>query len=211
MSDKDYTMITGSTVAYKTAEIYADRTLTPERIRKIEDDLRKWAEPYGNISITNNHAANNYVTEYGKGISPQIAVIGTLILMISPLIWFFSQIIFCLKRENEFYVIEMMGALINDIRRIYIIDGIFAAAVSSFIYLILSLAGTGGMYKLMNNVITRFSLDYSARYMFNIPVMPFIIGLLLTAACGFMSAYVPYMLYRKKRGIQVINEEVVNQ
>lgn len=211
MSDTDYTMITGNAVAYKTAEIYADRSLSPDKIRNIEDALREWTVLYGNISITNTHATNDYIIEYGKSTAPQLTFIGMIILFISPLIWFFSQVIFYLKRENEFYVIEMLGALRSDVRRIYIIDGIFAAGASSIIYIFFSFAGTGGMYKLMNTVITRFSQDFSVRYMFGIPVLSFITGLLLTAVCGFLSAYLPYMFYIKKRAVSAVSEEIMNQ
>ncbi|MHB1153374.1 MAG: ABC transporter permease [Eubacteriales bacterium] len=210
MSDTDYTMITGNSVEYKTAEIYADRLLTPDKIRNIENALREWTDLYGNISITNTHAANDYMIEYGKSTAPQLAFIGIIILFISPLIWFFSQVIFYLKRENELYVLEMLGALRSDIKRIYIIDGIFTGVASSIIYILFSITGTGGMYKLMNVVITRFSQDFSVHYMFGIPVLPFITGLLLTAACGFLSAYLPYMFYIKKRAGSAVSEEILS-
>ncbi len=211
LSDADYTMITGNPVRYTTALIYTDRSLPADRIRAIEDALRQWAVPYGNITLTNTHAANNYAAEYGKSVAPQIIFTGIVILVISPLIWFFAQMIFCLKRENEFYVLEMFGALRSEIRRIYITDGVFASAASSLLYLLFSLAGSWGMYQLMNAVVTRFSRDYSVRYMFTLPALPFAAGLLITAACGFLSALLPYLVYNKKRGIQTISEEILNQ
>lgn len=210
LSDSDYTMITGSDVAYKSAGIFVNRTLTPDRIRTVEESLRDWARQYENITITNNHAVNSYDIEYGKGISGQIAVIGWIFLVMSPLIWFFSQVIFYLKRENEFYVIEMFGALRSEIQRIYITDGLFNASMSSVIYIFLSFASTAGMYKLMNTVVTRFLQDFSVRYMPYIPILPFIFGLLLTATCGFLSSYLPYFTYTKKRAAKAVIDEIVD-
>jgi hypothetical protein len=207
MSDEDFKTITGSAAAYNAAQIYIGRGLEYDKIRAVEDALREWAEIYG-AKITNNHTAGKYAAEYGCGNTPRIAVAGLLILAISPLIWFFSQVIFCLKRENEFYVIEMMGAVISDVRRVYIIDGIFAAAASSLVYIFFCLTGSTGIYKLMNNVAARLFNDFSVRYMFSLPALPFVTGLVLTAACGFLSAYLPYLIYRKKRGIHMISEDI---
>ncbi|MDD4772925.1 MAG: hypothetical protein PHZ09_04900 [Eubacteriales bacterium] len=210
MSAEDYGAITGNSAEFRTVSVGVRPGLSPDDIRAIETELRALGSGES-VTVTNNHAAHKYDIAMAKAVSPQIIITGLILLSISPLIWFFSQVIFYLKRENEFYVIEMFGAIREEVRRIYITDGIFCAAAASVVYILFSLIGSWSLYGLMNILTTRLWQVTTVRYTYNLPALPFVSGLLLTAAFGFLSAYLPYMLYEKKRDSGAVKAEALGQ
>ena len=124
--------------------------------------------------------------------------ISILILCISPIIWFFSQTLYYFKREKEFNVIQSLGANGSDIRVIYLLGGLSMAVMSLIVSIALSYLGSYIMFYAYNVIVPNFSQEY-VRYTFYMPWYALVISVIMSVACGFFSAYLPYRSYFKNR------------
>jgi len=191
---------------HRNVSIYIDPSLDQVQAEEIHEQIRDWADLYGNVSVKNTHDRGLKLIEYGKQKYPVYFSVSLLILIISPLIWFFSQSLFYDKRENEFSILEAFGALHSDIKKLYIFDGIFCSVLGVVLCVILDLVGVFMIYKFANVVMPYFE-NVNVRYSFYIPVIPFILSIITSGICGFMSVYMPWMRYTKKASKRVSTDE----
>ena len=199
MSPKEYMNLTEDEIEYKTANIFIDQSATIEDVNQLEYDLRSWSDFYDNsISVVNRHTLSTRNIEASKHNYESYLIVAYLILILSPLLWFFTQILYYQKRENEFKVLQAFGAIDEDIKKLHINDGIFDAIAGTVICVLMNFGGIYAIYKFVNVVMPKFG-SANIRYSFYMPVIPFILGILIAVACGFLSAYLPYILYNRKR------------
>lgn len=177
--------------------------MTDEHITYIENSLRKMIaddglSKIGSMVITDlNQLAENEIKE-DEHYNELYIAISVLILCISPIIWFFSQILYYFKREKEFNIIQSMGANGSDIRKIYLIGGLSMAVLSLIVSIVLSFLGSYLMFYAYNVIVPNFSGEY-VRYTFYMPWYALVIAVVMSVACGFFSAYLPYKSYFKNR------------
>lgn len=138
----------------------------------------------------------------GRGQSTFIKISASLLLVISPLIWMFSQIMFYKKREREMYTLRAFGAFENDIKKLYAIGGAIMSLCSFAATVSLSLLASLGLYGISNMLATygfkTLTGATSTYYKFKISVPLVAVCALVSAACGFVSSFVPYMLERRR-------------
>ncbi|MBR6676181.1 MAG: ABC transporter permease [Clostridia bacterium] len=177
--------------------------MTDEHITYIENALRKMISEdrrnsTGAIVVTDlNQLAENNIKE-DEHYSELYVAISVLILCISPIIWFFSQILYYFKREKEFNIIQSMGANGSDIRKIYLIGGISMSVLSFIVSIVLSYLASYLMFYAYNVIVPSFSGEY-VRYTFYMPWYALVIAVVMSVSCGFFSAYLPYKSYFKNR------------
>jgi ABC-type lipoprotein release transport system permease subunit len=124
--------------------------------------------------------------------------IAILILFISPLVWFFSQTLYYFKREKEFNILQSMGALVKDIRRIYLQGGLVMAALSLIVAIVLSYIGSYALFY-MFNVMAPYFTHENVRYAFYMPWYAILTSIVMSVGCGFFSTYLPFRSYIKSR------------
>ena len=125
-------------------------------------------------------------------------VASLLVLCISPLVWFFSQALYYKKRENEFNILQAMGAVLGQIRSIYLQGGLSMACMSLVVSVALSYAGSYILFLVYNVVMPHITGEH-VRYVFYMPWYAILASVVLSVACGFLSAYLPFSGYRKYR------------
>ncbi|MGM9634541.1 MAG: FtsX-like permease family protein, partial [Candidatus Avispirillum sp.] len=169
----------------------------------IEDRLRQVIDSDGLSKIgsipvadTNQLAEKNISSD--EHYNELFVAISVLILCISPIIWFFSQSLYYFKREKEFNIIQSMGANGSDIRKIYLLGGVSMAIMSLIVSILLSYIASYLMFYVFNVVVPNFSGEY-IRYIFYMPWYALVISVVMSVACGFFSAYIPYKSYFKNR------------
>lgn len=180
-----------------------DPTLNIEQVRYIETALRDIAPArgqsnIGEVTVTNLEQNAENVIRDNKHYSELFVVISILILCISPIIWFFSQILFYFKREKEFDIIQSMGATEANVRTIYLLGGLSMAVMSFVFSIILSYVASYAMFYVVNVVLPNFTFEY-VRYVFYMPWYALVISIVMSVACGFFSVYIPYKSYFKHR------------
>ena len=183
--------------------IYTNPDLENEHIDFIEEQMRTMLIEgnegnVGAVSITNmNTLAENHIKE-DEHYNELYIAISILILCISPIIWFFSQTLYYFKREKEFNIIQTIGAIGSDIRIIYRLGGLSMAVMSLIVSILLSYLGSYLMFYAYNVIVPNFSGEY-VRYTFYMPWYALVISVVMSVACGFFSAYLPYRSYFKHR------------
>jgi len=113
-------------------------------------------------------------------------------------VWFFSQSLYYAKREKEFNILQSIGAVIGEIRKIYIQGGLFMAGMSLGVSIGLSYLGSYAVFWLYNVILPYFTGE-NVRYMFYMPWYAILTSVAMSVFCGFFSTYLPYRSYRKYR------------
>jgi ABC-type transport system, involved in lipoprotein release, permease component len=198
-SNSDFTAQTDIAVEYNTVGIYVDQSLTTEEVKTLETQLREWADHYSNASVSNTHALSEKNLTLAKNGTAFMLCIAALLLTVTPLMWFLSQVLFYLKRENEFTVLLAMGGLMREVKRQHLIDGFIALVCGGLILTFLTWALLFAVYIATNQFFVPFN-SIPLRYIFEIPWLTAVIGGAVGLASAFLSCYIPYLLfYRRAR------------
>ena len=178
--------------------VYIASDLTPDDSASIESQLRNWARKYDNVDLEASYNLTTKVIAYDKHRSDLYITIAIMLLVISPIMWFFSQTLYYLKRESEFNILQALGARAKDIRNIYIQGGLQMAVLSLIVSVSLSYLGSYVLFYVFNVIMPKFN-EENVRYMFYMPWYAILISVVVSVACGFLSAYLPYKSYYKHR------------
>ncbi len=203
MLNDTYEAVTGRAPTVTKLNLYTNPDLDDEHITFIEDEMRTMLienneGDIGAVSVKNmNTLAENNIKK-DEHYNELYIAISILILCISPIIWFFSQTLYYFKREKEFNVIQSLGANGSDIRVIYLLGGLSMAVMSLIVSIALSYLGSYIMFYAYNVIVPNFSQEY-VRYTFYMPWYALVISVIMSVACGFFSAYLPYRSYFKNR------------
>ncbi len=198
MADKDFEAITGLKVSYQHIDVYVDQSLSASEVLSIETQLRNWGMFYGDTIINNTHNLHMSTVNEDKQYDEIFTLVAILLLCISPMIWFFSQTLYYVKRENEFTILQSIGALGSDIRRLYVAGGIFMSVLSFIFCIGLGYLMSFGLFRFVNVLLPQWTQSY-IRYEFYMPWYAIVISIVVSVACGFLSSYLPYNSYMKRR------------
>ena len=195
---EDYAEVTGRGADTGRLEIYVDPTLTPEQLAEVDGKIRDWGRTLGEVGISNTHQLSLDTITADKHQTELYTCIAVLILFISPLVWFFSQTLYYFKREKEFNILQSMGALVKDIRHIYLQGGLVMAALSLVVAILLSYVGSYALFYAFNVMAPYFTHE-NVRYPFYMPWYAILTSIIMSVGCGFFSTYLPFRSYIKSR------------
>lgn len=196
---EDYEKVTGISPNAQLLNVYTDPTLTNDQVLSLMDEIKNTCfEDIGAVNVVNCKRISEQNLARDEHNSELFVVISVLILVISPLLWFFNQILYYRKREKEFNIIQSMGAKESDIRVIYLLGGVCIAVLSLFVSILLSYLASYLVYYFVNAVLPNLTGEF-IRYQFYLPWYALVISAVVSVACGFFSAYVPYKSYFKNR------------
>ena len=136
----------------------------------------------------------------------RVLIIAVLLLLLSPVVWFFSQLLFYFKREKEINILRMFGALERDIKRLYGFAGLILSGIASIITVILGYVSIYGLYKLFNSILVKYGMVSGTRYEFYISIPALITCILLSVLCGFLSSYIPYLVSKNRRKREIAKD-----
>ncbi len=142
----------------------------------------------------------------GQNYRGMILVISLLVFMISPVAGFFSQILFYKKRQLEFDVLRAVGAAGKDLKKVFFVDGVVFSVLSGIVYTIMSVGAVFLLCAVLNTpyIFALFgSATRASSFSPSVPVIPFILGLLLTMLFAAGEVALCYLLYKRKSGDHV--------
>ncbi len=198
LSMDDYIAVTSTIPKAEIVEVFVNPGSTIEEVNTLYTELREWSHYYGGIKVTNLDATLENKISEDKHYNELYVAISLLILCISPLVWFFSQSLYYKKREREFNILQSVGAIGSEIRSIYIRGGLSMATLSLIVSIALSYLGSYALFYLYNVIIPNFTGE-NIRYVFYMPWYAIVTSVVMSVACGFLSAYFPYRSYFKYR------------
>ncbi len=136
-----------------------------------------------------------------RGLKNDNAVILTLavgLLAVSPMIWYFSQILFYRKRRREFAILRAMGASDASFARIHRVAGGILSGAAFLVTILLSLLLNYGIYRTVNTFIPRFFRTESLYYDFSLSLPALVACVAVSILCGYLSCELPYRLYARR-------------
>jgi len=211
LSEKDFTEITGSKVQYNQISVYVAPTISGVEISALHSELVEWADDFATVKWNDAVSESREKAEHRN--IPVIQMIALFALILSPLFWFFSQIMFFGKREEEFSMLRGMGATEKEIKRIFSKDGLVLAGLGVLATVIFSLIGVFAIHKINMAFVARLDTDARVLYKLNYGLfvqnlsgeeiinplwIALAIAVVFTAICGYFSSMIPYLIDRKK-------------
>ena len=180
-------------------QFYLDEGLTGEAVDNIEFALRDVAQAYKDVSVTPTGAYHDNLIKENKQYESLFTILSICVLILVPIIWFFSQILFYHRRSTEFDVLMSIAATEKTIFRLHLSDSLLLGVTA-----ILSLPFSALCAYLINKFFT-FALPTYIKVGTEIVVTPetqmwtYLLCMILTFVCSVLSALIPFMLYRRKK------------
>ncbi|MBO5757001.1 MAG: ABC transporter permease [Clostridia bacterium] len=135
------------------------------------------------------------------------AVISCFILVVSPLVWFFSQLLYYRRREEEFYMLEAMGGFGIEIRGLHLTAGAVLSGVAFLVTLGMSYAFNFVLYMTMSRILPAFGVAQAINYNYYMPLWALALCAAVSVGCGFASCLVPYLLWKKRTEARLEKEK----
>ena len=199
VSNDLYTQFTKSWPIATTLEIYPTSDASLPDIDQLNRNITFVLKDYNNWSKTANQAVLNRLLAGQGGMTYLIQIVAFALLVFSPLVWFFSQILFFNRRNSEWEMMESLGARRRQIRRTHIYNGLMTA----FVALALSFALAYGLnyfiFWMGRTVLPSWGFTERFGYTFDLPLWQVLFCAGLSVLCGFLSAFIPYLKYRHKQ------------
>ena len=193
----NYTDLTGRPPVRTDLKVYMDKGTDMDTVREAEGKIRKAVSSFSDWQVT---PTGNYFETSIKSLKNDSAVILTLaacLLIISPLVWYFSQIMFYRKRRNEFAVLHALGAPDNAFAKMHRLAGGVLSGTAFFVTILLSLLCNFLVYYTVGTLLPWLHLTESLHYEFRLSIPALIACVLASVLCGFLSCELPYRLYTK--------------
>ncbi len=195
---EDYAALTEMTPARTDLMIYMDKETDMDTVRAAEDDIRRLLVPFKDWIVT---PTGNYFDARVRAVKNDDALILTLaacLLVISPMVWYFSQILFYRKRKNEFAILHALGAPDSAFAKLHRLAGGVLSGVAFLATVGLSYLCNYLIYLLIGTILPKLHLTESLYYPFTLSLPALIACVLISVLCGYLSCELPYQLYTQK-------------
>ena len=192
-----YTALTGRPSSRTELKIYVDAGTDMDTVQAAEAQLRRAVSSFADWVVT---PTGNYFETNVKSLKNDSAVILTLaicLLLISPMVWYFSQIMFYRKRRNEFAVLHALGAPDDAFAKLHRMAGGVLSGVAFLITIGVSLLCNYGVFFCVNTLLPKLHITESVRYEFRLSVPALVACVAISAVCGFLSCELPYRMFTK--------------
>ncbi len=194
----DYRALTGTTPVRDSVTVYMESGTDLDVVRAAEGELRRILLPVVGWSVT---PTGNYFDAQVRGLKNDGAVVLTLavcLLLISPMIWYFSQVLFYRKRRREFAVLRALGAKDSAFARMHRMAGGLLSGCAFLVTVLLSLGLNYAVWFTVNTLLPKMHLTESLHYRFELSVPALIACVLVSVLCGYLSCELPYRLYARR-------------
>ena len=193
----NYTELTERPPVRTELKIYMNKGTDMDTVRAAEGELRRVVNSFSDWLVT---PTGNYFETSIKSQKNDRAVILTLaicLLTISPMVWYFSQIMFYRKRRNEFAVLHALGAPDNAFAKMHRLAGGVLSGIAFLVTIPIALLCNYLVYFTVNTLLPWLHLTESFRYEFRLSLPALIACVLVSVLCGFLSCELPYRLFTK--------------
>ncbi len=195
---EDYAALSNTTPVRSELTVYMEAGTDLDTVRAAEAEIRHLLSPFKDWTVS---PTGRYFEAQVKGLKNDRAVILTLaacLLLISPMVWYFSQIMFYRKRRGEFAVLHALGAPRDSFAKLHRLAGGVLSGVAFLVMVLLSLLCNYLIYFLVGTLLPQLHLTESVHYEFTLSVPALMACVLVSVLCGFLSCELPYHLFTKR-------------
>ena len=193
----NYTALAGRPPVRTELKVYMEKGTDMDTVVAAEGQLRRVVNSFSDWQVI---PTGNYFETSIKSLKNDRAVILTLavcLLLISPMVWYFSQIMFYRKRRNEFAVLHALGAPDDAFAKLHRLAGGVLSGAAFFVTILVSLLCNYLVFFTVNTLLPWLHITESIRYEFTLSLPALIACVLVSVLCGFLSCELPYRLYTK--------------
>ena len=193
-----YAELAGTPAIRHNVSVYVKPEASMETMSAAYDEIRSLMSLHSGYQVTQTgeHLAKSLLQM--QNLPMRLLILAVLILVICPLVWFFSQVLFYGKRRPEMDMLRSFGATESELRGIHRVSGAFMAISSIFISLILAYSASGLVFLFCNRLMSSLGLGEGTRYEFYISIPALISCILISMACGYLSSTIPFLMYRAR-------------
>lgn len=193
VSYSEYEELTGKKAVPENITVYLDSDVTAEQYDEISRNIQEIKNRYGyDFSFIDRYGYFYRTVENEKRVFEFGILLSLLVLMISPIVWFYSQSLFYKKRSKEMYVLTAYGAGRRVLGRIHKTSALMLSVISFVFTALLGVLSSLFIFKLLNEWLAFFGFGDGVRYSFSIPPAAFALCLVISILCAFISSYLPY-------------------
>lgn len=200
MNEDGYRKMTGASVIPKNIDIILDADTTISEAEAINERLVSLFYYMGSdyyLSRSYDTVQTNITREENQ--MTFAVLLSALVVIMCPVVWFFSQSAFFSKRKKELYVLRAYGAKEKDISKMFNYSGGIMSASGFVIATLLSLPASYLIFMTMNTWLPSLGfISSDVNYSFYLSPIAVILCAAISAASGFLSALIPYKLSIKK-------------
>ncbi len=194
----DYLALTGTDPVRSQLTVYMETGTDLDTVRAAEDGIRRLITPLGDWHVV---PTGGYFDARVRGLKNDGAVALTLaicLLIISPMVWYFSQLLFYRKRKNEFALLRALGAGDAAFARMHRMAGGLLSAAAFLSTVLLSLLCNYLIYFTVGTLLPMLHLTESVHYDFGLSLPALLACILVSVACGYLSCELPYRLFVRR-------------
>ena len=199
LSDSLFEKVTKRDASVTEADIYLDQTVRTVDLGGIRESVVKIMTGYDGYDVRSLDAVFDYNLYMRAGERLPIVICAAAILLISPMVWIFSQAAFSAKRETEIYMLSAMGGTDRDLWKLFLFSGGILALLASAVTAALGSLINYGVFCFANYLLPSLGMGESVRYRYLFSVPGFLICVLLSAAGALLSTCLPFITYKKNR------------
>ncbi|MBE6585845.1 MAG: FtsX-like permease family protein [Ruminococcaceae bacterium] len=195
----DYKALAKESALRDTLKVYMEDGTDYDVVRAAEGKIRQA------ISVCSGwlvEPTGHYFETHIEGMKQDdglIFILSLLLLLISPLVWFFSQVMYYRKRRKEFHLLYALGAPRNSIAKLHRLAGGVLSGIAFLATAMLSYLCNWLMHMLLNTLLPKFGIIENVYYAFEISWPAFALCLVISVLCGFLSCEVPYVMFRQEQ------------
>ena len=178
--------------------VYVDRDATSDELDSLKNRLKHTFVDYG-YSVNESHNIIEAKLSALGGDQAVILTVSFLIMMISPLIWFFAQLRFFTRRQKETFILRALGATERKLMKLYIVSGIILAVISAILTVGMTYLSNYIIYVLCTMLVPSMGTVGGVTVSFYMPPWALIVCISISVICGFFSSYLPFVLKRFMR------------
>lgn len=192
-----YKTLTGKQAVRDRLYVYMEQDATQEEVRAAESEIRSLL--YGDWVVDRTYNFFYSTIQNGRNISGAIRTLAILLMLVSPLIWLFSQIMFYRKRREELILLHALGAKRRAVSGLFPLSG----GVLSFLAFLITAAGVWVtsllVYTVVAVILPKFHIIDAFNYTYSLSLPMLGLCALVSLVCGFLSCMIPCWLFRREQ------------
>lgn len=199
LTEDAYHDVTKDHRAVSKLRVYVDSGLSLDEVSDIRADVKELMRAYPSWSTDTTNAAVFSIVDTRINLPGLLYLMSILVLMISPVVWIFSQVMFYRKREEEYKLLHAMGATVKEIGGIHLVSGGLIFGISFVVNFALSRLLCFLIYRIFTGVLPHLGImGMSVSFNSFVPVWVMLLCAGVSAICGSVSSMIPYLLYKRK-------------
>ncbi len=200
LNENDYTEISGNTHVPRKLDILLLPETTVEEADEINDKLISLCYYMGSdydLFRSNQILSKSITRQENQHVFA--ILLSSLVVIMSPVVWFFSQSMFFNKRKKELFVLRAFGTKEEQISRLFTHSGGIMAIAGFVLATLMSIPASYIIYMTMNSWLPSLGFfNSSIRYEFYLSPIAVTLCAIISASSGFLAAWLPYRASLKK-------------